>query len=186
MHMIHKEQQVSTEIKYKGRMLTVKYDVVRLSNGHSSWREVVRHPGAAAIVVELPDGTYLLETQYRYASDVLLLEIPAGKLDPGEHHADCAKRELLEETGYEANTWTYLGPLHISPGFCDELIHLYLAQDVIAGNAQPDEDEFIEMTSYAWDEVWAMIEKGRITDAKTIAAFAKAMPYVKKTASNRG
>lgn len=173
------EKQLSTENKFTGRMISVFYDIVELSDGRKSYREVVRHPGACAIIAQLPNGKIILEKQYRYAIAKSLIELPAGKIDKGEDHFICAKRELKEETGYIAKTWKYLGPLAMSAGFSDEIIHLYFATDLIVGEAELDEGEFLEVHQYTKDEVLQMIYKNEIIDSKTIAGILKALPYLK-------
>lgn len=173
------EKQLSTENKFTGRMISVFCDIVELGDGSKSSREVVRHPGACAVVAQLPDGKIILEKQYRYAIADALIELPAGKIDKGEDHFVCVKRELKEETGYIANTWKYLGPLAMSAGFSDEIIHLYFASDLVAGDAELDEGEFLEVLKYTKEEVLEMIYENKIIDSKTIAGIFKALPYIK-------
>lgn len=174
-----RERKLSTENKFNGKMISVYYDSVEVPSGRTAWREVVRHPGACGIIAQLPNGKIILEHQYRYAIDEVLIEIPAGKIDKGEDPAVCAKRELAEETGYIAKTWKSLGSIAMSPGFCDEIIHLYYATDLEKGDAKLDIDEFLEVQTYSKEEILEMICSNKIIDSKTIAAMLKAMPILK-------
>lgn len=173
------EKQISTENKFTGRIISVFCDTVELSDGRHSSREVVRHPGACAVVAQLPNCNIILERQYRYALGKALIELPAGKIDPNEEHFICAKRELKEETGYTAKNWKYLGPIAMSAGFCDEVIHLYFASDLTAGSTNLDEGEFLEVHEYSKEVILEMIANNEIIDSKTIAGMLKALPYLK-------
>ncbi len=117
---------------------------VELPNGRVTGRDLVRHPGAAAVVALTETGKIVLVRQYRTAIDRVTVEIPAGKLDPGEDPLDCAKRELLEETGFSAGRIQYLTTIATTPGFCDEVIHIYMATGLTFSGANPDDDEFVE------------------------------------------
>jgi ADP-ribose pyrophosphatase len=156
---------------FDGSLLKVHRDTVRLPDGSEGSREYIRHPGAVAIVALFDDGSVLLERQYRYPSRREFIEIPAGKLEPGEPHLDTAKRELLEETGYVAADWTRLGVIHTAIGYTDEAIELFLAQKLTKKEAKLDAGEFLEVFSIPFDEAIAMIRDGRITDAKTIVGL---------------
>ncbi len=135
--------------------------------GKSALREVVRHQGAAAILaVDEKENAYFVE-QYRYPVAKPLFEAPAGKIDPGEEPLTCAKRELTEECGLAAKNWTELGPMLSSPGFCDEVIHLYLATGLTLGAQNPDEDEFLDVIKMPLKEALWEVRKGQIPDAKT-------------------
>lgn len=172
------EKKIDSKVVFPGKMITVTYDTVELENGREAWREVVRHPGASAVLVILDDGSILLERQYRYALGKDILEIPAGKLDKGEDPFTCAQRELKEETGYEAKRWHYMGSIYTGPGFCDEVIHLYVAKDLVKGENHLDEDEFVELEIYSKEEVFEMIRKGELNDSKTLAALCIGLPYL--------
>ncbi|HEU24117.1 MAG: ADP-ribose pyrophosphatase [Mesoaciditoga sp.] len=168
------EKVLNSSKKFEGKILKLYVDEVELPNGHKSFREVVRHPGASAVIVLLDDGRIVLERQFRYPIREILWEIPAGKLDKDEDPFECAKRELLEETGISALKWQKLGYIYTTPGFSDEKIHLYFASGISNGNKHLDEDEFIEIKYFKVEEVEEMIMKNEITDSKTIAAFFRA------------
>jgi ADP-ribose pyrophosphatase len=134
-------------------------------------REYIRHPGAVAIVALFDDGRVLLERQHRYALRRDFIEIPAGKLDPGEAHLVTAKRELLEETGYVAAEWRRLGIIHNAIGYSDEGIELWLARKLEKRERKLEQDEFLETLVVPFDEAVAMVRDGRVTDAKTVAGL---------------
>lgn len=169
------EKTISSKVIFSGVLLTVLRDEVVLENGAMSTREHVLHPGAVAIVPVTDDGRVILVEQYRYPIKSKLLEIPAGKFDkPGEDPLECAKRELEEETGYTAKSYTYLGYIHTTPGFSNEVIHLYLAQGLTPGDSNPDEDEIIETKIEDFEHVVQKCISGEITDAKTVAGIMRA------------
>lgn len=160
------EERIEGEVLFEGRMLRVVRDTVRLPNGLQTSREVVRHPGAVAIIA-LQDQHVLLVRQYRYAIAQETLEIPAGKIDPQEPPLDCAVRELREETGYRG-TMEHISTFYTTPGFSDEVMHLFLAQDLIWDPLTPDDDEFIGVERILWDEAVRMAQENEFNDAKTI------------------
>jgi ADP-ribose pyrophosphatase len=160
------EKRIAGEEIFKGRILRVERDLVRLPNGLQSSREVVRHPGAVAIVA-IKDQKVLLVRQYRYAIAQNTLEIPAGILEPQESPLDCAVRELREETGYRG-TMEHICTFYSTPGFTDEVIHLYLAQNLSWDPLTFDDDEFIEVKEIPWDKAVKMVQQNEINDAKTI------------------
>ncbi|HZK55032.1 MAG TPA: NUDIX hydrolase [Desulfosporosinus sp.] len=161
-----KEERLEGEVVFSGRMLHIERDTVRLPNGLETSREVVRHPGAVAIIA-LKDQQVLLVRQYRYAVAQTTLEIPAGKLEPQELPLDCAVRELREETGYRG-TMEPISTVYTTPGFTDEVIHLFLARDLVWDPLTPDDDEFIEVEKIAWDEAVLRAQRNEFNDAKTI------------------
>ena len=163
----------SNEEVFSGRLLKVQRDHVILPNGSDVTREYIRHPGAVAIVPVTEDGKIILVKQCRYGLDTVMWEIPAGKLDhgPGEDILECAKRELSEETGYEAKEWEFLISIATTPGFSDEIIHLFKAEGLTKGAQHPDEDEFITAKAFTPEEIKQMIKNGEFFDSKSICAF---------------
>lgn len=160
-----REEGLSQETVFKGRLLHINRDTVRLPNGLEATREVVRHPGAVAIVA-LAGNDLLLVKQYRYAIDREILEIPAGKLEPGELPENCAQRELREETGYQGRL-TYLGKFYSTPGFSDEIIYLFSAEELIWAPLTADDDEFLSVERIPFAEALRQAKNGEINDAKT-------------------
>ncbi|SPF48301.1 ADP-ribose pyrophosphatase [Candidatus Desulfosporosinus infrequens] len=161
-----KEERINGEVLFKGRILCLERDVVRLPNGLESSREVVRHSGAVGIVA-LQDQQVLLVRQYRYAIAQETLEIPAGKLDLNETPEACAQRELREETGYRG-TLEPISTFYTTPGFTDEVIHLFLARDLVWDPLDPDDDEFIGVEKVPWDEAVLQAQRSEFNDAKTL------------------
>lgn len=176
--MIEKEKLEKRTPVYEGKLLHVYRDDVEIG-GRKTWREVVLHPGACAVIPVTDDGCVLFVRQYRYAVEEALLEIPAGKIDPGEAPETCAARELTEETGYRAERLRKLGAVYTTPGFCNETIHLYLADRLIPSHQHLDADEFLDVVKVPLADVRRMIRDGEIHDAKTLAAFAIAMDELK-------
>ena len=172
------ERKLSSEMKFDGKLIKVTYDIADV-NGKEAWREVVHHPGASAVVAIDENNRIIMEKQFRYALNDYLLEIPAGKLDKGEDPLVCAKRELEEETGIIASEWISLGTIATSPGFCNEVIHLYVAKGLSKGEIHWDEDEYVEVERYTFDELLQRISEEKIKDSKTLSALLLAMPYLK-------
>lgn len=165
------ETTVSTRRVFDGLILHIDHITNRLPNGKLADREVARHVGASAVVPVDEAGNVYLVRQFRAPIDRVLLEVPAGKLDfKGEDRLLAAKRELEEETGLTARSWTHLTDIVTTPGFSDELISLYLARDLVAGQSHPDDDEFLNLVKVPLAELVAMIARGEVTDAKTICA----------------
>jgi len=171
------ERKLSSEMKFDGKLIQVTYDIAEV-NGKEAWREVVHHPGASAVVAIDENNRIIMEKQFRYALNDYLLEIPAGKLDKGEDPLVCAKRELEEETGIIASEWISLGTIATSPGFCNEVIHLYVAKGLSKGEIHWDEDEYVEVEHYTFDELLQCIKEETIKDSKTLSALLLAMPYI--------
>ena len=165
------EHFVAGETVYDGVLLEVHRDRVRLPDGSEAPREYIRHPGAVAIVPLFDDGSVLLERQFRYPHRREFIEVPAGKIDPGETHLATAKRELLEETGYTAGEWRRLGVIHTAIAYTDEAIELFLARKLRHEGAKLDHGEFLETFIVPFEEAIGMIRDGRITDAKTVVAL---------------
>ena len=168
--------RIATRRAYTGRVISLDVDTVRFPDGSTGQLEIVRHPGASAIVPFLSDPggadpQLLLLKQYRYAADTTLYEVPAGRLDAGETPLACAHRELLEETGCRAERMEHLFTMYTTPGLTDEKIHLFLATGLIAGEAKREPDEFIEVERVPLSKALSMIKDGVIQDAKTALAI---------------
>lgn len=169
------EKQISREEIFSGVALHVVKDEILLPNGQRSVREISLHNGAAAVIPILPDGRVIMERQFRYAHGRVMLEIPAGKLDtPDEDPLEAAKRELREETGAVAQKYTFLGKIAPSPALINEVIYVYMAEDISFGESELDEGEFLDIEYYTLDELYQMVMRGEITDAKTQIAILKA------------
>lgn len=158
---------------YEGQIVKLRKDLVELSNHKQTHREIVEHPGGVAVAALTPEGELIMIRQYRYPYEKVLLEIPAGKLEKGEEPLLCGKRELLEETGITAQAFTDLGVLYPTPGYCNEVIHLYMATNLTFSAPKPDEDEFLEMVRIPFSEALQMVMQGEIADAKTQIAILK-------------
>lgn len=166
---------------YKGRVVTLNLETVTLPNGVSVELEVVRHPGAAAIVPLKNSRTVILIRQYRLAAGGYIYEIPAGKLHPGEDPLDCATRELEEEIGYRAKHLDKIATFFTAPGFTDEVMHLYVARDLVPGAQALDSDEVLEIVEMSLEKAMAHIRDGTIRDAKTIIGLQSI--YLQRTES---
>lgn len=167
---------VSSERRYHGRVLHLDVDTVAFPDGSSGQLEMIRHPGASAVVPMLDgedasDPQVLLIRQFRHAADGYIWEIPAGRLDPGETPEQCAVRELAEETGMRARRLERLTTIYTTPGFTDEKIHLFLARGLEQGEHHREADEFMELRPTPFSEVRAMIERGEIADGKTLVGL---------------
>ena len=162
------EKPLTEDVAWTGRIFNVNRLQVELPDGRRALRDVVRHPGAVAIVALTDEGRICLVRQYRTALGRVTVEIPAGKLDPGEDPLECANRELLEETGMIAEKMAYLTTIASSDGFCDELIHIYMATGLTFGTSSPDADEFINVDLVEVGELVDAVLDGRIEDAKTV------------------
>jgi ADP-ribose pyrophosphatase len=156
---------------FTGKVLTLNIDTVTLPNGFTVDLEIVRHPGAAAVVPLKDNGTVVLIKQFRHAAGGFIYEIPAGKLHPGEDPMHCAARELEEEIGYVAGRLELLTSILTAPGFTDEVIHIYKATGMTAGRQQLDRDEVLEVLEISLEEAIKMIKAGTIRDAKTIVGL---------------
>lgn len=165
------EKTLETQRIYEGRIINLRVDTVELITGNTSKREIVEHKGAICLVPVLPDGRIIMVRQFRKPCEKALLEIPAGSLEVGENPEDCARRELQEETNYTTNNITHLFSCYLAPGYSTELIHCYLAEDLVEEGGTPDEDEHLNVELYTLDEVLALCDKGEIQDAKTLAAL---------------
>ncbi len=179
--MLYKEKLVKSEKIFEGKIIRVKVDTVEIAqNKNIATREIVEHPGGVAIVAITNEGKVCLVKQYRRPFDDFLLEIPAGKLEWGEDHRECGIRELREETGYSAEKFEYLGEFYLTPGFCNEKIHIYLAEGLTMGEKDLDENEFTQVCEYTFDELIDMIMKNEIKDGKTAIGIMKVYTYLNK------
>lgn len=168
------EQMVSSQTIFEGKIVKLTLDKAKLPDGKLADREVVYHPGGVAVLALDAENNVTLVRQYRYPIQQLLLELPAGKLDHGaEDHLPGAKRELSEETGLEAEEWTYLGYTLASPGFCTEALHMYLARGLTKRGQHLDEDEFLDVVTMPFDQLVEQVMDGTITDAKTVSTTLK-------------
>lgn len=166
--MIYEEKTMKSEKIYEGKILSVRVDMVELPDKKYSKREIVEHPGAVAIVALTDDNEIVLVKQFRKATETVLFEIPAGKLEINEQPEECAIRELKEETGLEAKKIECVLDYYSSPGFTNEKIHIFIASELISGEAEPEEDEYIDIVKISIDEALEMVNNGTIRDGKTI------------------
>ncbi len=162
---------VNSEIVYKGKIIDVTKDIITLPDGREASREVVLHSGAAAIVPVLDNGDIVFVRQYRHPAIELVLEIPAGTFEKSEEPFICAKRELEEETGYYSDNITFAFKMFSAIGFCDEVLHIYIAKDLKQSKQNLDPDEFITIETYPLQKAIDMIFSGEIKDSKTIAGI---------------
>jgi len=172
------EQTLSRSTAFEGRLLRLRVDEALLPDGTTAGREVIEHPGGVGVVALTDNRQVLLVRQFRYPYGEILTEIPAGKRDPGEDPLTTGRRELEEETGYRAETFTPLGRVYPTPGYCDEVIYLYLATGLQATAAHPDEDEFLEVEQRDLGLLVQQILAGEIPDAKTQIAVLKAWLFL--------
>lgn len=171
--MEFREKTIESDLIFDGRVVKLYKDSVELPTGQKSFREVVKHSGGVVILAFKGDKILLVK-QFRYPIKDVMFELPAGKLEYGEDPFEAAKRELEEETGYCANNWTDLGYVYTSPGYSDEKLYLYKAEDLEFTHCHPDEGEIIEAFEYNYDDVLKMIDNGQINDAKTLCALMRA------------
>lgn len=168
------EKQLSSEYKFKGRVINLRRDEVLLPDGKTSTREVIEHNGGVCVAAVTDNGEVLMVRQFRYPYSEVVLEIPAGKRNsPDEDPLQCGMRELSEETGASAQKFTFLGELYPSPGYCGEIIWMYAATGLTFGEQNPDEDEFLLCERLPLDRAVEMVLSGEIKDAKTQAALLK-------------
>ena len=172
-HLI--EQRIAQQELFRGRFLHAFRDTVRLPDGGEATREYVKHPGAVVVVPLLlgPNGEtrIVLERQYRYPVGQVMVELPAGKLDAGEDPLVCGRRELLEETGYQAREWARAGQMHLAIAYSTEVIHIYFARGLTLGERQLDQGEFLDVFTATPDELLAWCRDGLLTDAKTLSCM---------------
>ncbi len=177
--MLFEEKTMKSEKIYEGKIVNLRIDTVELPDKKYSKREIVEHPGAVGIIPITHDNCIIMVKQFRKAIEKYILEIPAGKLEVNEEPRETAKRELKEETGYDSNQMEYLLEFYTSPGFSNEKVHLFLATDLIEGEACPEIGEFIEITKIKIEDLMKMIDRGEILDSKTIIGINLANEYIK-------
>ena len=180
------EKTVASEQVYHGIIVNVRMDQAELVNGRVVRREVVEHPGGVCVLPLHDDGAVTVVRQFRYPFQTVLTELPAGKLEPGEDHRLCGLRELEEEVGLVPGRFDYLGCLYTSPGFSDEVLHMYLARDLRAVATHPDEDEFLEIVRLPLEDLAAQVMRGEIADAKSAMLVLKVKQYLTETHTQEG
>lgn len=176
--MIFEEKQIIKNTVYNGRLVNVRSDTAEITGGKHVSREVVEHPGGVCIVPIDRDGMVYCVRQFRYPFMEELLELPAGKLEWGEEPAGCASRELSEETGLIAGRMTYLGSIYPSPGYCSEILHIYLATDLTQSEPHLDPDEFLQVETLKVADLLALIDRDEVRDAKTIIGLLRGLRYL--------
>jgi ADP-ribose pyrophosphatase len=165
------ERRLSGSLVFDGRLLKVRSDTVRLPDGGTAEREWIDHPGAVAVIALTDSGELVMERQHRYALGRDMIEIPAGKIDPGEDPLATARRELKEETGYSAREWRHLATVHIAIGYSNEHIEIFLARGLKQELADLDDEEFVEVFTLPLATALLWVREGRITDAKTVSCL---------------
>ena len=168
-----KETTLSQETKYEGRILNLRVDTVKLPNGNEAKREVIEHSGGVCVVAFDENDKLLMVKQFRYPYNEITLEIPAGKINYGEDPKECGKRELSEETGYESNDLVKLAHLYPTPAYDSEIIHIYLAKNLVKKTQHLDEDEFLSLERVDFETALEMVMNNQIPDAKTQIAILK-------------
>ncbi len=178
--MIFEEKTVSSKDIFKGKIVNLKVDMVAMPDGSLAERELVGHPGGVGVVALTDEMEIILVKQYRKPIEKAILEIPAGKLDQGEDHKVCGIRELEEETGLLAENFEYLGFIYPSPGFTDEVTHIYLATNLYQGEIHPDPDEYLDIIKIPFSEAVKRMMENEIADAKTVAGILKTAQKLKE------
>ena len=176
------EHKLERELVFQGRMLKVHRDTVRLPDGNTATREHIYHPGAVAILPVLDSGDIVMERQYRYPLGRDFIELPAGKMEPGEAPLATAKRELREETGYSATHWEFMASIHVAIAYSNERIDLYLARGLTLGETGLDDEEFLEILTVPPEQAFQWLREGRISDSKTMVGL---LMYEKMLAGKR-
>ena len=176
--MLYEEKTMKSDKVYEGKILNLKVDTVEMPDKKYSKREIVEHPGGVAIVAITAENSLVLVKQYRKAVESFLLEIPAGKLELNEEPRETAIRELREETGLESNKLNYVSEFYPSPGYTDEKIHLFLAEDLKKVEYTPEPGEFLEIIEFPIEELTKMVKRGEILDSKTIIGIFLAQKLI--------
>lgn len=174
------EKKINSTSIYDGIIVKLFKDKVELPNGNEAYREVIRHPGAVCVIPVTNNGEIIFVKQYRYPFADVVLELPAGKLDKGELPLDAAQRELREETGVVSSNIIPLGRFYSTPAIIDEIIYMYLATDLIFGEQDLDEDEFLELERIPLKTAFEMVMEDKIPDGKTQVGILKALKYFEK------
>lgn len=172
------EELISSDYKFKGKVINLREDDVKLPDGQLAKREVVEHPGGVSILAVTDDNKILMVEQFRAGPRVVTLEVPAGKLEYGEDPMLCGMRELTEETGYKAGSFEKIGSFYLTPGYTNELIYIYAARNLTYDKVNPDEDEFLNVKAYDYDVLMNMVKNNEIKDAKTVIAILFAKEYI--------
>ncbi len=176
--MDNTERLIKQICSFKGVITKTHLDRIKLSNGRESLREVVEHPGGVTVIPVDDNGDVWCVRQYRYPMERHMLETPAGKMETGEEPLSCAVRELSEETGIKAKEMIFLGKVCPSPGFCTEVLYIYLALGLDYGKSHPDENELLDVEKHSLDELFRMVMDNELDDAKTVIAVLKAKLYL--------
>ena len=170
---------IESDVLFRGKVFDLKVDKIKYNSGNNGIREVAVHPGGAVIVPVKDDGKLIMVYQFRYPFEKFILEFPAGKLDVNEDPKDCALRELKEETGYTANKIEKLGSIATTPGFCTEMLHIFLTTELIAGEHHREEGEYeMEIKEFTYGEIEDKIFRGEVYDSKSISAFYLASRFL--------
>lgn len=170
-----------SEILFRGKVFDLKVDQIKYNSGNDGIREVAIHPGGAVVVPIKDDGKIVMVKQFRYPIQKVLLELPAGKLEKGEDPFVCAARELEEETGYKSKNIVKLGAIYTTPGFCTEVLHIYLAKDLVAGNHNREEGEYgMEIHEFTPEQINEKISSGELVDAKSLSGLLMAKIFLQK------
>ncbi len=175
-----KEEVISSRIIYEGRILKIKLDEVKLPNGYTTVREIVEHPNAVALIPIKSNGKLIMIKQYRHSAQEVLLEVPAGTIEENEAPEECAKRELLEETGYEAKELKKLFSCYLAPGYSTEFIHIFLAENLVYKGQKTEADEQIKVVELTLKEAIEKIKSGEVKDAKTICSLLFLFTFLKR------
>ena len=174
------EKTLSSKEVFNGRVVKLHIDTVELPNGNIAEREVISHPGGVGVIALDENNNVLLVRQFRSGAKDVLLEIPAGKLEYGENPEECGRRELTEETGFIAKEFSHLAKFYVTPAYCEEIINVYYAKDLVKTNQNLDEDEFLNIEKVPFDALYEMVLSGEITDAKTVIATLKLKELISK------
>lgn len=172
------EELIHSDYKYKGKIINLREDDVKLPDGQPAKREVIEHPGGVSILAITDDNKILMVEQFRAGPRVVTLEVPAGKLEYGEDPKLCGLRELTEETGYKAGTFELVGSFYLTPGYTNELIYIYVARGLTYDKVNPDDDEFLNIKAYDYDKLLQMVKNNEIKDAKTVISILFAKEYI--------